>query len=122
MQARAIRKYIRSSPRKMRPVVNLVRDKNVPEAIATLNFMPHKPCSVVEKTVMNAVHNLNDQNPDEYFDEDELEIQEIRVDEGQTYKRWQAGARGRAKPIEKRTSHLTVVVAVREEAEEFFEV
>ncbi|PSQ88625.1 MAG: 50S ribosomal protein L22, partial [Bacteroidetes bacterium QS_8_64_10] len=87
MQARAIRKYIRSSPRKMRPVVNLVRDKNVPEAIATLNFMPHEPCSVVEKTVMNAVHNLNDQNPDEYFDEDELEIQEIRVDEGQTYKR-----------------------------------
>lgn len=99
----------------MRPVVNLIRGKGVPEALATLNFLPHRAVDSVEKTVLSAVHNLRDQHRDQYFDDDELYIQEIRVDQGPMFKRWQAAARGRAKPIRKRTSHLTVVVGVRDE-------
>ena len=105
----------------MRQVVNLVRGKSVPEAVNTLNFLPHKSASPVEKTIRSAVHNLMDQNRDEYFDEDELVLREIRVDEGPMFKRFKAGARGRAKPIKRRTSHLTVVVGTREEEDLFAE-
>ncbi len=113
MEARAVRKHIRSSPLKMRRVINLVRDRNVPEAIAILDYMPQKVTAVVEKTIRSAVYNLMDQY-DERFDEGALEIKEIRADEGPTFQRWNARARGRAAPIRKRTTHLTVVVEVRE--------
>lgn len=115
MEARAVLKYDRNSPRKMRQVVNLVRGKTVPEAVGILNFLPHKAAEPVEKTIRSAVHNLMDQNRDEYFDEDQLEVREIRVDEGPMFKRFRAAARGRAQPIRRRTSHLTVVVGVLDE-------
>ena len=110
MEASATRKYIRSSPRKMRRVVNTIRGLSVPEAIETLTFMPQAATRPVELTVRNAVRNLIDKNPDERFDEGKLVILEIRVDEGPRFKRFRAGARGRAKPYKKRLSHLKVVV------------
>ena len=113
MEARAVRKHIRSSPLKMRRVINLVRDRNVPEAVAILDYMPQKVTEVVEKTIRSAVYNLMDQY-DERFDEGALQIKEIRADEGPTFQRWNARARGRASPIRKRTTHLTVVVEVKE--------
>lgn len=113
MQARAVRKHIRSSPMKMRRVINLIRDRNVPEAIAILDYMPQKVTGVVEKTLRSAVYNLMDQY-EERFDEGALQVKEIRADEGPTFQRWQARARGRAAPIRKRTTHLTVVVEVEE--------
>ncbi len=116
MQARALRRYIRSSPLKMRRVINLVRDRSVPEAVAILDYMPQKVTSVVEKTIRSAVYNLMDQY-DERFDEGALQLKEIRADEGPTFQRHQARARGRAAPIRKRTTHLKVVVAVEEEEE-----
>lgn len=121
MEARAVRKYIRHSPRKMRRVVNLVRDKTVPEAINILRFMPQKATEPTQTTIQSAVYNLMDKF-EERFDEGELIIKEIRVDQGPMFKRWQPRARGRAAPIRKRTSHLTVVIAVREAEEEFEEV
>ena len=114
MQARAVRKHIRSSPLKMRRVINLVRDRNVPEAVAILDYMPQKVTEVIEKTIRSAVYNLMDQY-DERFDEGALTIKEICADEGPTFQRWNARARGRAAPIRKRTTHLTVVVEVKEE-------
>ena len=104
----------------MRTIVNMVRGKTVPEAMGMLNFLPHKAATPVEQTVRSAVHNLMDQNQDQYFDEDQLVVREIRVDEGPMFKRFKAGARGRAKPIRRRTSHLTVVVGLQEEQQELF--
>ena len=114
MEARAVRKHIRSSPLKMRRVINLVRERSVPEAVAILDYMPQKVTEVIEKTIRSAVYNLMDQY-DERFDEGALTIKEIRADEGPTFQRWNARARGRAAPIRKRTTHLTVIVEVKEE-------
>lgn len=110
MEARAVRKHIRGSARKMRTVVNVVRGKKVPEALNTLNFLPQAVTKIVKLTVLSAVHNLIDQNKDERVDEEELIVSEIRVDEGPAFKRFRPVSRGRAHPILKRTCHLTVVV------------
>jgi large subunit ribosomal protein L22 len=99
----------------MRPVINVVRGKRVPEALNILNFLPQKATATVKRTILSAVHNLMDQNQDERFDEEALVIREIRVDEGPTIKRYRPAPRGRAHPILKRSSHLTVVVATQDE-------
>ena len=102
---------------KMRRVINLVRDRSVPEAVAILDYMPQKVTGIVEKTIRSAVYNLMDQY-DERFDEGALQLKEIRADEGPTFQRYNARARGRAAPIRKRTTHLTVVIEVAEETPE----
>lgn len=111
MEARAVRKHIRSSPRKLRPIVNVVRGMRVPEALDALNFLPQKVTRTVKLTILSAVHNLMDRNREERFDETELIVKEIRVDEGARLKRFRPVSRGRAHPIQKRSAHLTVVVA-----------
>ncbi len=119
MQARAVRKYIRSSPRKMRRVVNAIRGHNVAEALNTLHFLPQAATRPIELTIRSAVHNLMDRYRDERFDENDLVIHEIRVDEGPMFKRFRPAPRGRAHRIRKRLSHLTVVVGTAaEQAEE----
>ena len=110
MEASATRKYIRSSPRKMRRVVNTIRGLSVPKAIETLTFLPQAATRPIEITVRNAIRNLIDRHPDERFDEDSLIIREIRVDEGPRFKRMRPSARGRGKPYKKRLSHLKVVI------------
>ncbi|RMF55187.1 MAG: 50S ribosomal protein L22 [Bacteroidetes bacterium] len=115
MEARAVRKYIRSSPRKMRPVVNVVRGKRVPEALDILNFLPQRTTRLVKLTILSAVHNLLNQHPEERLDEEALVVREIRVDEGPRLKRFRPAPRGRAHPIQKRSAHLTVVVGTLDE-------
>ena len=110
MEARAIRKYIRSSPRKMRRVVNVIRGQSVAKALEALHFLPQAATRPVELAIRSAVHNLMDQNQDERFDENDLFINEIRVDEGPMFRRFRPVARGRAHAYRKRLSHLTVVV------------
>ena len=118
MEARAVRKHIRSSPKKLRPLANVVRGKRVPDALDTLNFLPQKATRIVKLTILSAVHNLMDRNREERFDENELVVKEIRVDEGARLKRFQPVSRGRAHPILKRTAHLTVVVGLDRTTEE----
>jgi large subunit ribosomal protein L22 len=110
MEARAVRKHIRSSAKKMRPVVNVVRGRPVPEALNALNFLPQKVTRTIKLTILSAVHNLMDRNQNERFDESQLIVKEIRVDDGPHFKRFRPVSRGRAHPILKRTAHLTVVV------------
>lgn len=117
MEAKAVRKYIRSSPKKMRPVINVVRGKRVPEALSILNFMPQHATVPVKRTILSAVHNLMDKFRDERFDEEALVIREIHVSSGPTFKRHQPAPRGRAHRILKRSSHLTVVVSLPDEVE-----
>ena len=112
MQARAIAKYVRISPRKVRQVVNLIRGKKVSEAMAILTFTTKgstEPVTkVLKSAVANAEHNLE-------LVADNLFINEIYVNEGPTLKRIKPRAQGRADQIRKRTSHITVVVGEKKE-------
>ncbi len=110
MEARAVRKYIHGSPRKMRIVVDAVRGMKVSDALSQLHYMPQAAARWVESTLHSAVHNLIDRAVDERVDEDEIVIQSIAVDSGPMIKRFRPAPRGRAHRIRKRMTHLTVVV------------
>ncbi len=115
MEARAKRKYLRISPRKMRIVADVVRGKNAQQAIDTLEFMPQKAAAMVRRAIQDAYGNLVDQNQDERIDDERLIVKTIMVDQAPVLKRYQPVSRGRAHPILKRSSHLTVVVGTPEE-------
>ena len=110
MEARAQAKMIRVSPQKARLVVDLVRGKQVKEALGMLEYVNKSATpaiiKVVKSSAQNAVFN-------EGAEEDELFIKEIFVDEGPTLKRFRARAKGSGTRILKRTSHITCVVAER---------
>ena len=113
MQAKAIAKYVRISPRKARLVMDLIRGKEVGVAISILRHTPKAASPLIEKVihsaVANAEHNFS-------MDTDNLVISEAYVDPGPTMKRFRPRAQGRATRINKRTSHITVVVSDGQEA------
>lgn len=111
-QTRAVAKYIRIAPRKVRLVVDLIRGKGVQEALAILKFTPRGASPVVEKVVRSAVANAENNHN---MDSDRLYVKEAFVDQGPTLKRFHPRAQGRAYTIFKRTSHITVVVAEKKE-------
>lgn len=111
MQAKAVAKYIRISPQKVRQVVDLIRGKNVAEAMAILRFTPKRASKPVEKVLKSAVANA-EHNYD--MDADNLYVSAVYVDQGPTLKRYKPRAMGRADLIRKRTSHITVVVSEKE--------
>ncbi len=116
MQARAIAKYVRMSPRKVRLVVDLIRGRSVNEAYATLQFSKKAAADPVGKTLRSAVANAQYKAQDEgdVLDVDDLIVREVYVDEGPMLKRWRAEAMGRAAPRRRRMSHITVVVDTKE--------
>ena len=116
MEARAIAKHVRMSPRKVRLVVDLIRGKGVDEAYTILQFTTKAAAEPVGNTLRSAVANATVKAQDEgqVLDVDDLVVQEAFVDEGPTLRRWRARAQGRAAPIRKRTSHITVVVDSRD--------
>lgn len=107
MEATAIAKFMRISPRKVRIVADNIKGKPVESAIGMLTFTPKKAGRILLKVVKSAVANA-EQNAD--VDVDNLFVKTVRVDEGPTMKRWRARAQGRAYRINKRTSHITVVL------------
>ncbi|MCL6454768.1 MAG: 50S ribosomal protein L22 [Alicyclobacillus sp.] len=109
-QTRARAKYIRIAPRKVRLVVDLIRGKNVGEALAILKLTPRGASPVVEKVLRSAIANAENNHN---MDVERLFVKEISVDPGPTLKRFHPRAQGRAYSIMKRTSHITVVVAER---------
>jgi len=108
MEVKAISKYLRISPQKVRKVIGPVKGKPVATGLDMLKFMPQKAAKIIEKTVRSAVANA-DQNPD--IDVDALVIRNILADQGPTLKRFKARARGRGTRILKRTTHVTVILA-----------
>ncbi|MCL6634689.1 MAG: 50S ribosomal protein L22 [Peptococcaceae bacterium] len=112
MEARAIAKYIRISPRKVRQVVDLIRGKKVDEALAILRYTPKRAAEAVTKVVKSAAANAENNLQ---MDRDELFIKACYVDQGPTLKRYQARAMGRADILRRRTSHITVVVGDKKE-------
>ncbi|MGX7092131.1 50S ribosomal protein L22 [Hutsoniella sourekii] len=111
--AKATAKTVRIAPRKARLVVDLIRGKKIGEAISILKFTPKAGSPVVEKVLMSAIANA-EHNYD--LDLENLYVSEAYVNEGPTMKRYRPRARGSASPINKRTSHITVVVSEKEEA------
>ncbi len=102
----------------MRIVADVVRGKNVEQALNTLHFMPQKAARPIERIIHTAIANLIDQHPEERVDETSLIVSEIRVDEAPFLKRFRPVSRGRAHPILKRSSHLTIVVGMPENTED----
>ncbi len=109
MEARALTKYVRMSPRKVRRVAELVRGKATEEAITILHFMRKNASEYLEKTIRSAVANVMYVNPG--ADTHKLFVKEVFIDGGPTLKRGRAGSMGRRAMIRRRTSHITVVVA-----------
>ena len=110
MEAKAVAKYVRIAPRKVRVVMNLIRGKNVADAFAILKFTPKAGADVFEKVLKSAVANAEN-NFD--MNVDKLYVASAYVDQGPTLKRIHPRSRGQAFSIFKRTSHVTVVVAER---------
>lgn len=107
MEVRATAKWLHHSPRKVRLVVDAVRGRPVPEALALLKTMPQAAAvpvwKVVKSAAANAENNFN-------LAPDELYVKRIYADDGPRMKRWNPVSRGRAHPILKRLSHVTVVL------------
>ena len=116
MEARAIAKDVRMSPRKVRLVVDLIRGRPVNEAISVLRFSKKAAAVPVDKTLRSAVANVQDKadRDGDAVDIDDLVVSRAFVDGGPTLKRWKARAMGRASPRRRRTSHITVVVKAKE--------
>ncbi len=106
-EARAIARYIRISPRKVREVVDLIRGKDVREALAILKYTPRRASAPVAKVVQSAAANAEHNYE---MNKDNLYVAECYVDQGPIIKRFQARAMGRADLMRRRTSHITVVL------------
>lgn len=110
MEARAIAKYVRMSPTKVGVVLDLIRGKNVNEAFAILKYTPRDAAEVIYKVLKSAVANAENNNE---LDVNRLFVSEAFVGQGPTLKRFRPHAQGRAFRINKRTSHITLVVKER---------
>jgi len=110
MEVKAIAKYMRISPRKIRLLMREIRGKKVGEALNLLTFAPQKGAPILRKLINSAVANAS-QHPD--TDVDNLFVKHIFADEGPTLKRFRPRAMGRATRIRKRSSHLTVILDER---------
>jgi len=110
VEAKAVAKYVRIAPRKVRIVIDLIRGKDVSEAFAILKFTPKIGAEAIEKVLKSAVANA-EHNFD--MNTDKLYISTAYVDQGPTLKRIHPRSRGQAFKILKRTSHITIVVAER---------
>ena len=106
-------RFVRMAPRKTRILVDLIRGRAVPDALATLKFTPRAAARVVEKVLLSAVANAQ-QGGKDLGDADMLRVSRAIVDNGPTIKRFQPRAQGRATPLLKRTSHVSVIVATKE--------
>ena len=111
MEVRATAKTIRHPARKVRIVLDLVRGKDVKEALGILAFTPNHAARDVAKVIKSAIANASHNNQ---IAEETLYVKECFANEGVTLKRWMPRTKGRATPIMKRTSHITVVVAEKE--------
>ena len=111
MEAIAKLKYARISARKVKIVIDLIRGKQVDEALAILRYTPKAASPLVEKLLKSAIANAENNNG---MKRDNLYIKEIYANQGPTAKRVRPAPQGRAYRVRKRTSHVTVVVAEKE--------
>lgn len=113
MEAKATHRYISSSPRKMRLVIDLIRGESVEKAIEILHFNPKHASKYAEKVLRSAISNLMNKDESDNNDPAKLYVKEVFVNQGPTLKRMQPAPMGRAYRIRKRSNHLTIVVATK---------
>lgn len=106
MAWKAKHRYARISARKVRLIIDMIRGRDVQDALNILKFTPNRAAGMISKVLTSAIASANEAEADV----DELYVDQVFVDEGPTIKRWEPKDRGRAHPILKRTSHITVVV------------
>jgi large subunit ribosomal protein L22 len=111
MKARAIQRYVRITPRKCNQVLDLIRGQSVEQAQTALQFTPKLGARIIQKVLKSAVANALHEGKVRVED---LYVSEAVVGAGPTLKRWLPRAQGRATPLLKRTSHVSVTVATRE--------
>ncbi|MBI4539258.1 MAG: 50S ribosomal protein L22 [Gemmatimonadetes bacterium] len=116
MEGRAVAKFVRMSARKARLVIDQIRGRPVNAAYAVLQFSKRGAAEAIDKALRSAVANARQKasQEGEFLDVDELVVRAAFVNEGPTLKRWRAAAMGRAVPIRKRTSHITIVVGTKD--------
>jgi len=111
MEARALNRYIGTSPRKMRLVIDLIRGKSVDAALHILHFQPKHASKVAEKVLRSAVANLQAREDGGRLGPEDMLVKEAFVDCGMTMKRISPAPMGRAFRIRKRSNHVTIIVS-----------
>ena len=114
MTSKATLRYARVSPQKARLVANMIRGRDLDQALEMLSFTPKKSAPMIKKLIESAVANAEVRYGDD-LDIDALYVQTITVDQGTSLRRFRPRAQGRATPVKKQTSHISVVLATREE-------
>jgi large subunit ribosomal protein L22 len=104
---KAVTKYVRIAPRKLRLVIDTIRKRPALEAVGILSLMPRKGARIAVKTLRSAIANAKNLG----LDEKRLIVSDIRADGGPVMKRFMSRSKGRAERILKRSSHLTVIVS-----------
>ncbi len=107
MEIKAILRNLRIAPRKTRDVIDLIRNKKATEAVTILSFTTRKSAPIVLKLLNSAIANAKNNFK---LNESDLYISKVIADEGTKLKRWHPMSRGRAYPIEKKTSHITIIL------------
>ena len=113
MEARAIHRYVGTSPRKMRLVIDLIRGQGVEQALSMLHFSPKHASKTAEKVLRSALSNLQNKDESGRVDPSSVYVKEAFVDGGAMMKRISPAPMGRAYRIRKRSNHITIVVAQR---------
>jgi large subunit ribosomal protein L22 len=114
MESRAVHRFIGSSPRKMRLIIDLIRGMSVDKAIEVLHFSTKHASKDAEKVLRSAVSNLMNTDDSTRVEPNELYVKETYVNNGPMIKRIQPAPMGRAFRVRKRSCHLTIVVASKE--------
>lgn len=108
MEAKAVAKFVRITPRKVRRVVDLIRGKRAADAMLALRFMPYKAARNVEKLLKSAMANAEGKDS---VDAEQLTVSKVFVDQGPTMKRMLPRSMGRANIIKKKSSHITLFLS-----------
>lgn len=114
MEAHAINRYVGTSPRKMRLVIDLIRGKSVDEALHLLHFSPKHASKVAEKVLRSAVSNLQNKDQGGRLEPEQMFVKAASVDNALMMKRISPAPMGRAYRIRKRSNHITIIVAAKD--------
>lgn len=112
MEAKAVARYVRMSPRKARLVVDQIRGRNAKQALAILQMTPNKPAEPIYKVLHSAMANAENNFE---MNRDDLYVAQVFIDQGPVLKRFRPRARGMASRIRKPTSHITIILKEQKE-------
>ncbi len=115
MEAKAINRYIGTSPRKMRLVIDLIRGKGVEEALSILHFTTKAAAKTAEQVLRSAISNVQNKEESGRVDTATLYVKEVFVNGGAMAKRVLSAPMGRAFRVRKRSNHITIIVAQHEQ-------